>query len=197
MSAAETENLQSKIAGCWLGKNIGGTLGAPFEGTRECLDLTFYTQPLRGEPEPNDDLDLQLLWLEMAERYGVEHLTPRLFGEFWLDSIIAGWNEYGVACANMQNGFFPPLSGTLNNRKWGSSNGAWIRSELWACLFPGKPEEAATYAWMDASVVMKRLSCGIFLSIGWFISAFHSHRPTANPPVPAFTFARGCPLVRA
>lgn len=151
MSAAETENLQSKIAGCWLGKNIGGTLGAPFEGTRECLDLTFYTQPLRGEPEPNDDLDLQLLWLEMAERYGVEHLTPRLFGEFWLDSIIAGWNEYGVACANMQNGFFPPLSGTLNNRKWGSSNGAWIRSELWACLFPGKPEEAATYAWMDAS----------------------------------------------
>ncbi len=116
MSAAETENLQSKIAGCWLGKNIGGTLGAPFEGTRECLDLTFYTQPLRGEPESNDDLDLQLLWLEMAERYGVEHLTPRLFGEFWLDSIIAGWNEYGVACANMQNGFFPPLSGTLNNR---------------------------------------------------------------------------------
>ena len=28
MSAAETENLQSKIAGCWLGKNIGGTLAA-------------------------------------------------------------------------------------------------------------------------------------------------------------------------
>ena len=152
MSAAETENLQSKIAGCWLGKNIGGTLGAPFEGTRECLDLTFYTQPLRGEPEPNDDLDLQLLWLEMAERYGVEHLTARLFGEFWLDSIIAGWNEYGVACANMQNGFFPPLSGTLNNRKWGSSNGAWIRSELWACLFPGKPEEAATQAQMLVQV---------------------------------------------
>ena len=87
MSAAETENLQSKIAGCWLGKNIGGTLGAPFEGTRECLDLTFYTQPLRGEPEPNDDLDLQLLWLEMAERYTAWNILHRGF------SANSGWTR--------------------------------------------------------------------------------------------------------
>lgn len=142
---------RNKVLGCWYGKNIGGTLGAPFERTREMLDLKFYTQDLQGEPEPNDDLDLQLLWLEMAERFGVENLTPRLFGEFWLDFVIAGWNEYGVACANMQNGFFPPLSGSLNNETWKASNGAWIRSEIWACLFPAQPEEAARCAWMDAA----------------------------------------------
>lgn len=142
---------REKVAGCWYGKNIGGTLGAPFESTHEILDLKFYTQELQGEPEPNDDLDLQLLWLEMAERFGIEHLSSRLFGEFWLDFVTAGWNEYGIAHANMQNGFFPPLSGSLNNEKWKNSNGAWIRSELWACLCPGSPETAARFAWMDAS----------------------------------------------
>ena len=40
----DIEKLKSQITGCWLGKNIGGTLGAPFEGTKEILDLTFYTQ---------------------------------------------------------------------------------------------------------------------------------------------------------
>lgn len=142
---------RNKVAGCWLGKNIGGTLGAPFEGTHDMLDLTFYARDPGGEPEPNDDLDLQLLWLEMAERFGVDNLTPRLFGEFWLDFVTAGWHEYGVCCGNMQNGFYPPLSGSLNNQHWENSNGAWIRSEIWACLFPAAPEKAARFAWLDAS----------------------------------------------
>ena len=142
---------RNRVAGCWLGKNIGGTLGAPFECTREILDLKFYAQKLNGNPAPNDDLDLQLLWLEMAERVGIDRLTPRVFGEFWLDFVTAGWNEYGVACGNMQNGFFPPLSGCINNEKWKLSNGAWIRSELWGCIAPGSPEQAARLAWMDAS----------------------------------------------
>ena len=54
---------RDKVLGCWTGKNIGGTLGAPMEGRREMFDVTFYTQNLRGNPVPNDDLDLQLAWL--------------------------------------------------------------------------------------------------------------------------------------
>lgn len=66
------EKLKSQITGCWLGKNIGGTLGAPFEGTKEVLDLTFYTQKdLYGKPVPNDDLDLQIVWLTLVEYYGL------------------------------------------------------------------------------------------------------------------------------
>ena len=52
------EELKDKIYGCWLGKNIGGTLGGPFEGNRNILDVTGYTTP-EGEPMPNDDLDLR------------------------------------------------------------------------------------------------------------------------------------------
>lgn len=49
-----------KLKACWIGKNIGGTLGAPFEGQRELLDISGFSTPL-GEPLPNDDLDLQLV----------------------------------------------------------------------------------------------------------------------------------------
>ena len=57
-------SFESAVRGCWLGKNIGGTLGAPFEGKEEMQDVQFYVQKdLFGNTEPNDDLDLQLLWL--------------------------------------------------------------------------------------------------------------------------------------
>ena len=85
-----------KVLGCWTGKNIGGTLGAPFEGRREMQNISFYAQELNGAPAPNDDLDLQLVWLEIAELYGVMNLNCRHFGDAWLGHIVAGWNEYGV-----------------------------------------------------------------------------------------------------
>lgn len=33
----------NKVKGCFCGKNIGGTLGAPFECKRGVWDLEFYT----------------------------------------------------------------------------------------------------------------------------------------------------------
>lgn len=50
------------------------------------------------------------------------------------------------------NGFQPPLSGALNNGQWKNSNGAWIRSEIWACLFPGSPDDVLEFAWYDSCV---------------------------------------------
>ncbi|HHV98875.1 MAG TPA: hypothetical protein GXX36_04765 [Clostridiaceae bacterium] len=59
---------KNKVLGCWMGKNIGGTLGAPFECKRGVYDIDFYIQDLGGEPLPNDDLDLQLVWLNVVEK---------------------------------------------------------------------------------------------------------------------------------
>ena len=36
----ERSALYDKIYACWLGKNIGGTLGTPVEGRMEVKDLT-------------------------------------------------------------------------------------------------------------------------------------------------------------
>lgn len=143
---------RDKVLGCWTGKNIGGTLGGPMEGTREMPDVSFYTQDLKGKPAPNDDLDLQLIWLIAAEKGGVYRLNERVLAEYWLTHVIGPWGEYGVSKANMRNGLLPPLSGACNNDSRKISNGAWIRSEIWACLFPGSPDESATFAYYDACV---------------------------------------------
>ena len=60
---------KDSVYACWVGKNIGGTMGTPYEGRREVLDIKgFATAP--GEPLPNDDLDLQLIWLHAMESTG-------------------------------------------------------------------------------------------------------------------------------
>ena len=136
------------MMGCWLGKAIGGTLGAPFEGYRFVKDFEYYTMDLKDGMLPNDDLDLQLVWLGAAERFGKE-LTAEKLADYWLLGIIPHWAEYGVAKGNMRAGLLPPVSGLHNNR-FKDSNGAWIRSEIWACLAPGHPEIAVKYAYEDA-----------------------------------------------
>ena len=130
---------------------MGGTIGGPFEGKREILNITGFTTD-KGEPLPNDDLDLQLVWLYALETVGAKQLTANVLADYWLSCIAPHWNEYGVAKSNLQMGLLPPLSGELHNEKWKTSNGAWIRSELWACLAPGFPNIAAKYAIMDACI---------------------------------------------
>ena len=59
-----------KIYACWLGKNIGGTLGTPVEGCKEVMHLDWYPHlDPDGGALPNDDLDLQLLGLHAVEQY--------------------------------------------------------------------------------------------------------------------------------
>ena len=55
-----------KCYACWVGKNIGGTMGTPYEGIRKTHDIEgFSTEP--NVVLPNDDLDLQLVWLRAVE----------------------------------------------------------------------------------------------------------------------------------
>ena len=144
------ETYRDKVMGCWAGKNIGGVLGAPFEGIRQVNDISFYTQDLSMGPPPNDDLDLQIVWLAAVERYG-RNVNAQILGEYWLSYIIPNWVEYGTAKANLRAGLQPPLSGLLDNT-YKDSCGCYIRSEIWACLAPGNPEIAARYAYEDAIV---------------------------------------------
>ena len=142
--------VKDKIYACWLGKNIGGTMGAPYEGDSSMHDITGFSTP-KGQVLPNDDLDLQLVWLCAVEDAGPAALTPQVLGEYWMSHIYPHWNEYGICKNNMRMGILPPMSGEYNN-PWKHSNGAWIRTEVWACMAPGRPDIAIKYAWMDAAV---------------------------------------------
>ena len=143
--------LRDKILACWIGKNIGGTMGAPYEGQRCMQDITGYASP-KGEPLPNDDLDLQLAWFLTLERFGPQHFDANSLADCWQLMIGPNWNEYGIGKKNLSLGLLPPLCGEYDNDKWKHSNGAWIRSEVWACLAPGFPNVAIKYAIMDASI---------------------------------------------
>ena len=145
------EEYLNKMHGCWIGKNIGGTLGDEFEGTYDILNIKGFSTA-KGEPAPNDDLDLQLVWLKAMQQVGPKALDANILSYYWMTHITPYWNEYGIAMANLEMGLLPPLSGEMNNSKWKYSNGAWIRSEIWACLAPGIPNIAIKYAIMDASV---------------------------------------------
>ena len=111
------EQLRDKILACWIGKNIGGTVGGPFEGVSEMLDISGFTTP-KGEPLPNDDLDLQLAWLMTLERVGAKKMDANDLANSWLMMITPYWNEYGIAKKNLQMGLLPPLSGEYDNRLW-------------------------------------------------------------------------------
>ena len=164
------EIMRDKIHGCWIGKNIGGTLGAPMEGDTSMHDISWFVEEPGGNPLPNDDLDLQLLWLVMTEFYGLEHLTTRHFGEMWLHVIAGPWGEYSNCRYNCQLGFFPPLSGACENEGLKRSNGAWIRAEIWACLCAGKPDDAIRYAYMDSSC--DHVSDGVYAEM--FVAAMEA-----------------------
>ena len=144
------EEYINKVYGCWTGKNIGGTIGAPYEGKKEMLDVTGFISQ-KGEPLPNDDLDLQLVWLKAMLEVGPKALNANNLADYWLTYITPHWAEYGINKSNLEMGLLPPLSGEFKNI-WKHSNGAWIRSEIWACLAPGVPEVAVKYALMDASI---------------------------------------------
>lgn len=142
--------LKDKIAGCWNGKNIGGCLGAPYEGPRKINAVKFYDEAVIANPPANDDLDLQILWLNAVEKFG-KFVNAEIMSEYFAAYVIPNWVEYGSAKANLRAGLKPPFSGITDN-DYHNSNGSFIRSEIWACLCPGIPDKAAEYAYHDAII---------------------------------------------
>ncbi len=151
MKTLSYDILKDKILGCWNGKNVGGVLGGPFEECERTVhDVTFYTQDIDGNPPANDDLDLQLVWLNAVEQYGSK-VDAHILADYWMSYIVPNWDEYGAGKRNLRAGMAPPLSGTVSN-PYKDSNGSFIRTELWACLAPGHPEIAVRYAYEDSIV---------------------------------------------
>ena len=138
-----------KVRGCWLGKSAGGTLGGPYEGQPGPLSLSYY-DPIPEKMLPNDDLDLQVAWLQILRRRGLP-VNRRDLADAWLENIHLWPDEYGVACRNLLQGIYPPASGAWSN-KFTDGMGAAIRTEIWACLAPGDPDLAVRLAEEDACV---------------------------------------------
>lgn len=150
MQKINHDEYRRKVLYCWLGKAAGGTLGMPYEGHKGPLSLSYY-DPVPDDMLPNDDLDLQVLWACVMDKMPKPVVSRDVMADAWLNNVEFPWDEYGVGMRNLRNGIRPPFSGSYDN--WFTNGmGAAIRSELWACLAPGKPELAAKYAYEDACV---------------------------------------------
>lgn len=132
-----------------MGKSIGGTLGLPVEGKLGPLSLSYY-DPVPTIAPPNDDLELQLVWLDIVEK-STGKLTADDFGQAWLRHIHYMWDEYGRCRWNLRRGVPASEAGLFENH-FHAGMGSPIRSEIWACLFINDPASAAYYAGLDASL---------------------------------------------
>ncbi len=138
------------VLGAWLGKFIGGTVGARFEGHKTLG--SEKTETLWPDTIiPNDDLDIQVVWLEMLEERGPWFSQQDLV-ELWQDRCAYNFSEYGYFLHNVERGIDPPLSGRFNNTFFCESMGCPIRAEIWGCAAPGNPELAAGFARMDGEL---------------------------------------------
>ncbi len=135
-----------------MGKNCGGTLGGPLEkawAEDEPFDVWWYPKLVEGGM-PNDDLELQLIWLKALEEVGPGVKAADL-AHYWLDHIVYNFDEYGLSKTGLRLGLVPPLCSSYNN--WFRDYmGCPIRSEIWACIAPGAPRIAVRYAYEDAIV---------------------------------------------
>ena len=150
MKTLDYNRYRDKVYGAFLGKTVVGTMGAPFEGVKMPLELPFRREMIDAMLE-NDDLDLQVLWLDVVEKYGPDFTSYDLLKRF-CDCCDYNPGEYAIMRKNYNRGIYPPLSGKFCNDFYTTGMGCPIRSEIWACLAPFSPELAAEYSVRDGSL---------------------------------------------
>lgn len=140
---------REKVAAGWLGKCLGGAIGMPYEGV-PALRRPLTAADVVVPATPNDDLELQLIWLVALREHGLG-LDCETMGRYWRRFIPRGCDEYSIALRNLRRGIAPPESGYFENY-FADGMGAAIRSEIWAMVFAGRPGLAAQFAIADATV---------------------------------------------
>lgn len=136
-----------KVTGCFIGKAISGNIGAPHEGVKMPLQLPFLPEMINPDL-PNDDLDLQVLWLDVMERKGAAFTSYDLLEQFCRCTPYSP-GEYSVMRKNFHRGIYPPYSGSFCNDYYIEGMGCPIRSEIWGCVAVGNPELAKAFASRD------------------------------------------------
>ena len=218
----------AKLEGALLGRMAGNVLGAPVEFwpiermqalaketgspyppqdywtyVPDPYDLRYQLSPredytrnkLNGVPV-DDDLAYTLLGLLIVEDYG-PNFTIDDVGRAWLKYLPYAATAEDIALKNLKAGVPAAEAGITENpfREW---IGADIRSDPWAYLAPGWPEQAAAMAYRDAYISHRRQ--GIYGEM--FFAAAISAAFTVKHPLEALEIGlteipRDCALAKA
>ena len=163
-----------KVLACWTGKSLGGIIGAPYECHKQFknADINNLWPKILY---PNDDLDIQVVYLEALQEHGL-FIDSEFLAKYWKEHCFYVCCEYGIFINSVDHKIMPPYSGEWNNNFHRSSMGCPIRSELWGILCAGNPALAAEYASIDGCLDHGSLSIEIeqFLSAAASLSFFHN-----------------------
>jgi hypothetical protein len=167
----QSDYLERVYAG-FLGKNIGIRLGAPVEPAiwtyqriREIYgEVTSYLKPYRTFAA-DDDINGPCYFIRpLVEGDPTRPLEPAHVARAWLDYAreekgMFWWGGYGVstehtAYLNLRAGIPAPESGSIerNGARVAEQIGGQIFIDTWGLVWPGRPDEAARYAAIAASV---------------------------------------------
>ncbi len=147
MKSIAYEKYLDKVYGCFVGKAISGNIGAPHEGVKMPMDLKFMPEMINCEL-PNDDLDLQVLWLDVVENKGENFTSYDLLDRF-VNYCDYSPGEYAVMRKNYKRGIYPPYSGKFCIDFYVEGMGCPIRSEIWGCIGVGDMALASEFASRD------------------------------------------------
>lgn len=147
MRTLSYEKYLDKVYGCFVGKAVSGNIGAPHEGVKMPLELDFMPKMINCEL-PNDDLDLQILWLDVLEKKGADFTSYDLL-ECFVNNCRYSPGEYAVMRKNFKRGIYPPFSGKFCNDYYICGMGCPIRSEIWAAVAVGNQALASEFASRD------------------------------------------------
>ena len=172
-----------KLYGCWLGKCICGSIGAPLEGCKQLFDYQF-SKDFWKIALPNDDLELQIMYLNVIEKYGFD-LTSDDLADAFCENVPYNPGEYAPFKRNYRRGIHPPVSGTYNNAYYHEGMGCCIRAEIWACIAAGDPALAAKICQIDGRLDHTRES----ILSECFIAALEAAAFTAKDLESAFDCA--------
>ncbi len=146
-------DLEKKILQGWQGQIAGAAFGSPFEGysgeqIRKVYGVVDYY--LTTPETLNDDVVYELVFLDALEKYGHTLNSCQLALE-WLRKIAYAYSAEEVALKNLQEGIFPPQSGSWHN-PYSDWIGAQMRGMICGMIAAGKPMEAARLGYLDAVI---------------------------------------------
>lgn len=126
----------------------------------------------------DDDIDYIAVGLGILDQHGFD-FEPVDVANYWLQNIPA-FNTYTaerIAYRNLLNLVVPPESATYRN-PYREHVGAMIRADMWGYAALGDLEQAAAYAWRDASV--SHIKNGIYGEM--FAAAMMAAAPFESDP---------------
>lgn len=149
------KELEDRIKGGWAGQTIGVSLGAPYEFRFNGTFIQDY-QPLQWrkgyvkelmtrEPGIYDDLYMDLTFVDVFERYGLDAPVDS-FAQAFARAEYPLWHANQAARYNILHGMKAPASGHWRNNPHADDIDFQIESDFAGLMSPGMPQTAAVIA---------------------------------------------------